>query len=172
MEEGTPKEGHTGIRGNGKMANDHGDEVAKEAAPTLERSLLTMQAEQSHTNRRFRLQAYSNRDIVRREISISFLVDDSDGRTYFLVDGIMRPAETLGSMHQRPPIALSFEDAQSLMDDLWNSGVRPTDAEKTDSTLKATEMHLNDLRALVFEDPRIRATLAKSIRHIREDDGT
>jgi hypothetical protein len=48
-------------------------------------------------------------------------------------------------------VTLRDEEAQSLMDALWNTGVRPSNGEGSVGQLAATEAHLADMRALVFK---------------------
>lgn len=48
-----------------------------------------------------------------------------------------------------PTFSLSMQDAQTLMDDLWNCGLRPTEGTGSAGALKAIEHHLNDMRKLV-----------------------
>lgn len=50
-----------------------------------------------------------------------------------------------------PTFILSREDAQILMDDLWNSGLRPSEGTGSAGALAATQKHLEDMRKLVFE---------------------
>lgn len=50
-----------------------------------------------------------------------------------------------------PSFQLSYEQAQTLMDDLWNSGLRPTEGTGSAGALAATQKHLEDMRRLVFE---------------------
>ncbi len=45
---------------------------------------------------------------------------------------------------------LTPEEAQVLMDDLWNCGLRPTEGTGSAGSLKATQNHLSDLQRLVF----------------------
>ena len=45
---------------------------------------------------------------------------------------------------------VEFEEAQRLMDALWQAGVRPTDGTGSTGQLAATQAHLADLRRLVF----------------------
>lgn len=53
-----------------------------------------------------------------------------------------------------PSFVLSNQNAQTLMDDLWNSGFRPTEGSGSAGALRATERHLEDMRTLVFRrDP-------------------
>lgn len=48
---------------------------------------------------------------------------------------------------------LDYEDAQTLMDDLWNAGLRPTEGSGSAGALAATQRHLEDMRTLVFKKP-------------------
>lgn len=43
---------------------------------------------------------------------------------------------------------LSTDDAQTLMDDLWNAGLRPTEGTGSAGSLRATEKHLEDMRGM------------------------
>lgn len=53
-----------------------------------------------------------------------------------------------------PPIVnLPQEQAQALMDQLWNCGLRPTEGSGSAGSLAATERHLEDMRSLVFKTP-------------------
>lgn len=48
-------------------------------------------------------------------------------------------------------LTIQKETAQSLMDQLWNLGIRPTEGHGSTGQLAATEAHLADMRALVFK---------------------
>jgi hypothetical protein len=48
------------------------------------------------------------------------------------------------------PLSLDIKEAQTLMDDLWNCGIRPSDGTGSTGQLKATENHLKDMQRLVF----------------------
>lgn len=50
-----------------------------------------------------------------------------------------------------PAFNISRDSAQSLMDELWNIGIRPTEGSGSAGSLAATERHLQDMRALVFK---------------------
>lgn len=53
----------------------------------------------------------------------------------------------------QPSLKIGYDEAQVLMDDLWNAGIRPTEGTGSAGSLKATENHLKDMRKLVFKDP-------------------
>jgi hypothetical protein len=48
-------------------------------------------------------------------------------------------------------ISLPMDAAQTLMDDLWNSGVRPTEGAGSAGAMRAAERHIADLRAVAFK---------------------
>lgn len=48
-----------------------------------------------------------------------------------------------------PTFSLSLDEAQTLMDDLWNCGIRPTEKIDNPGELRATKYHLEDTRKLV-----------------------
>ena len=50
-----------------------------------------------------------------------------------------------------PTFRLSREAAQVLMDDLWNSGMRPTEGAGSAGAFRAVENHVSDLRKIVFK---------------------
>jgi hypothetical protein len=47
-------------------------------------------------------------------------------------------------------LVLNDENAQQLMDALWNIGVRPTEGNGSAGSLAATIRHLEDMRSIVF----------------------
>jgi hypothetical protein len=60
-----------------------------------------------------------------------------------------------GQQGVRLPVmaSLTSDMAQSLMDGLYNCGVRPSSGAGSAGQLAATEKHLEDMRRLVFEPP-------------------
>jgi hypothetical protein len=67
---------------------------------------------------------------------------------YIAQDVTFRPHE-MGHTEYQPPIAFCQSEAQKLMDELWNCGIRPTSGAGSAGQLAATESHLDDMRALV-----------------------
>tara|TARA_R110000737_G_scaffold230712_3_gene244235 strand:- start:2719 stop:3051 length:333 start_codon:yes stop_codon:yes gene_type:complete len=57
--------------------------------------------------------------------------------------------ETRDSQIVSPFLNLAYEDAQNLMDELYHCGVRPTEGAGTAGSMKATQNHLEDMRAIV-----------------------
>jgi hypothetical protein len=50
-----------------------------------------------------------------------------------------------------PTVRLTMENAQELMDDLWASGVRPTEGNGSAGAMRAAERHIDDLRKIAFK---------------------
>jgi hypothetical protein len=80
--------------------------------------------------------------------AVEILIGDHDGRTRVkevvlerLEEGVVQP----------PSFTLDHETAQTLMDDLWQCGIRPTEGAGSAGAMRATERHLEDLRSLVFK---------------------
>jgi hypothetical protein len=48
-------------------------------------------------------------------------------------------------------LSLTMEQAQVLMDDLWDSGVRPTEGAGSAGAMKAAQSHIADLRRVAFK---------------------
>ena len=49
-----------------------------------------------------------------------------------------------------PTFTLSDEDAQRLMDDLWNCGLRPAQGRQSEGVTAAQGRHLEDMRTIAF----------------------
>ena len=49
-----------------------------------------------------------------------------------------------------PTLRIEDENAQTLMDDLWQAGFRPTEGSGSAGSLRATEKHLEDMRKIAF----------------------
>jgi hypothetical protein len=54
------------------------------------------------------------------------------------------------SLSQPPTFELENQEAQSLMDQLWHCGLRPSEGTGSAGALKATQEHLADMRKLAF----------------------
>ena len=65
---------------------------------------------------------------------------------------VVAEKRTLDGLLEAEPgvFELSPEAAQTLMDDLWASGVRPTEKRTSGEALQAVQAHLEDMRRLVF----------------------
>lgn len=62
--------------------------------------------------------------------------------------------ETQSNTRQAPMLDLSIPHAQTLMDELWNCGLRPTEGAGSAGAMAAQTRHLEDMRTLVFSKPQ------------------
>lgn len=53
-----------------------------------------------------------------------------------------------------PALSLSRDDAQALMDELFATGIRPSEGSGSTGQLAAVQAHLKDMQKLVFEVAR------------------
>jgi hypothetical protein len=84
--------------------------------------------------------------------SIEFLLTEkmSDGKRAIATNIEMTAQENDGQIIE-PSFRMSHENAQALMDELWNCGLRPSEGTGSAGALAATQKHLDDMRRLVFE---------------------
>jgi len=68
---------------------------------------------------------------------------------------IMEKVETGSIIPSDCHINLEDIAAQVLMDDLWSCGIRPSEGTGSAGAFKAQGAHLEDMRKLVFEEPKI-----------------
>ena len=60
-----------------------------------------------------------------------------------------------------PTFNLHQEEAQELMDMLWNCGLRPTQSKQSAGQVEAIEKHLADMRQIAFDQLGIKRELSK-----------
>lgn len=63
--------------------------------------------------------------------------------------------EADAAVEHRAPFLLDQVHAQTLMDDLWHCGIRPTEGSGSAGALAATERHLSDLRTIALHALKI-----------------
>lgn len=82
-------------------------------------------------------------------VELAFTESRGDGRKFQAAPMEMRefkPGEMIAA-----PLPLSHTEAQFLMDELWNCGLRPSEGSGSAGALAATQKHLDDMRKLVFD---------------------
>ncbi len=95
--------------------------------------------------------------VARRPWShgLEVLISYSGGGKIFVAESLtFRPLELAESVE--PQLELNDSEAQSLMDQLWQCGIRPTEGTGSAGAMAATQAHLADLRRLIFEDERLK----------------
>lgn len=50
-----------------------------------------------------------------------------------------------------PTVRIDYDEAQVLMDDLWNAGLRPTEGSGSAGAMRRAELHIEDLRKIAFK---------------------
>lgn len=55
-----------------------------------------------------------------------------------------------GIDYQAPVLSLTKESCQSLMDELWSQGIRPSNGDDNVRQLAATQAHLKDMQSIAF----------------------
>lgn len=91
-----------------------------------------------------RAQAVNFRDAVE------FIIrqKQSDGKIA-LAEPIIMKSHNPPFLHCPPTFSLSLTSAQILMDDLWNCGLRPTEARDGNEVIAAIKAHLADVQGEV-----------------------
>lgn len=82
-----------------------------------------------------------------------YLAEIRDGKLYAFVTNLVMThyEEKDFGKEIQPSFSLDPTDAQALMDDLWNCGLRPSEGTGSAGALAATQKHLEDMRTLVFK---------------------
>lgn len=63
---------------------------------------------------------------------------------------VMFEAKPAGA-YVEPTVRIGYDEAQALMDDLWRSGLRPTEGAGSAGAMRAVEKHVDDLRKIAFK---------------------
>lgn len=98
---------------------------------------------------------FLQRELFSNKISVSMARVDVNGHAGYL--SIATPAvfKTVPEGEliacSEPLLRLSTEEAQQLMDELWNCGLRPSEGTGSAGSLRATENHLADMRKIAFD---------------------
>lgn len=59
-----------------------------------------------------------------------------------------------GACNIPPLFTIDQDQAQQIMDSLWDCGIRPSEGTGSAGALAAVQRHLEDMRALVFKPSR------------------
>jgi hypothetical protein len=78
---------------------------------------------------------------------VEIYVGNQDTRVKDIILEKIDPAEFIA---HPPSFTVSRDIAQTLMDDLWQCGIRPTEGTGSAGSLRATERHLADMRTIAF----------------------
>ena len=89
------------------------------------------------------------RDFLR-SIEVLFAEKCYDDRLMAVGQPIIFTEQPAALVIPAPTFSLQPEDAQKLMDELWNCGIRPTEGSGSAGAFAAVQDHRDDLRKLLF----------------------
>ena len=102
-----------------------------------------------HGNKHF----YVSRDISLGDVFSVRLFAQEEPNYYpspkYTATSIIFTKQKIGTWSE-PLVNLQREEAQQLMDELWNAGIRPIGAAGSAGQLDAVKYHLEDMRKMVF----------------------
>jgi hypothetical protein len=87
------------------------------------------------------------RDYAER---IAIFARVKQGEKYFYPKPTVWEEQGGGLSVDEPLLILATEDAQRLIDELWQAGLRPTQGKQSEGVMSAQASHLEDMRALAF----------------------
>ena len=96
---------------------------------------------------------YAERRMVSDRIELHCLHEDERGRHYveFGEGTITQLDDQVGAYRGSPSLALSEDEAQQIMNELWLVGLRPKDGAGALAHVESLQSHLADLRAVAFK---------------------
>ncbi|MFA5606783.1 MAG: hypothetical protein WDA07_06300 [Leucobacter sp.] len=86
-----------------------------------------------------------------REIAIHFGFRERDAYMAIAEPLVFRSISP-GTIADKPAVALTREEAQLLMDELWTAGLRPTEGNGSAGALAAVQAHLQDMRRIALQE--------------------
>lgn len=94
----------------------------------------------------------SKDDYMYRGCMLNIVQDLGDKYGILFLDKIEIKAVPKGDSLLDPhPLQLMDDEAQSLLQALWNAGYRPNNGESTIAHVESLKYHLEDMRKLVFK---------------------
>lgn len=94
-----------------------------------------------------RIRVYAQRVFARQAVEVA-LIHEIDGKRFAVSNPMFTEIVPEGNIVE-PTFRLHNEEAQELMDALWDAGLRPTEGSGSAGSLAATERHLADMREIV-----------------------
>ncbi len=88
----------------------------------------------------------------RRAVELLIYEEQNGRRSY--IKGIELETDIFDENSSIPDssiLRIEIEDAQILMDQLWNCGLRPAEGAGSAGSLRATENHLHDMQKIAFD---------------------
>ena len=98
-----------------------------------------------------RLQFRFERRFMADNFDVYIYEKDKHGISVALPIPMQRIEEKDAVLQPQPCLVLMSEECQGLMDELWNTGFRPTEGTGSAGALAATQKHLEDMRKIAFD---------------------
>lgn len=97
-----------------------------------------------------RREFFARREFFTDGISLFLRERPGDGSTLFAAPAQMVASEDPFVGPQEPFVRITYDEAQRLVDELWQCGIRPSEGTGSAGSLAATERHLADIRKVAF----------------------
>lgn len=92
-----------------------------------------------------------DKSFLSEAINVYVLDRGSDHRASLAVSMTMEKMKE-GAMFPQPTFSIERREAQALMDELWQCGLRPSEGTGSAGAFAAQGKHLQDMRQLVFKE--------------------
>lgn len=97
-----------------------------------------------------RVNVYVSRNFLRRGFEFHIVAINLATRETNLARPVEFAVVPENTQFSEPAFTLKEEEAQGLMDELWNAGIRPTEGAGSAGSMAATQAHLADIRRIAF----------------------
>ena len=98
------------------------------------------------------MEFFGNYNAMRNAVELYIKTDGGKRFVSSLTISVEDITEASKSQIRDPSWSLGMSEAQSLMQVLWNSGLRPNNGEGTNAQADSIKYHLEDMRKLVFRE--------------------
>ena len=97
-------------------------------------------------------------------VQLLIMEETQDGKRSYVKQMVMERVEGVTAVPPSSIIEFDLTVAQTLMDDLWRCGIRPSEGTGSAGSLKATENHLQDMRDIAKKSVDLLIEHAKGIK--------
>ena len=116
-----------------------------------------------------KMKFHAERSFFNGGVGLSMIHDAMLNNNKMAVAANVVMIEVQDGIPVEPFLKMDYEDAQNLMDELYHCGIRPTDGARSSGSMKATQNHLEDMRAIVATKLNVpfkkcRRTKAKNLK--------
>jgi hypothetical protein len=100
-----------------------------------------------------KINLHAHKNIARQVIEFYGFINrrDEDGRSHIFVPYLSYPDEEKVEGEAADPVfELDVFQAQTLVNELWDQGIKPEQAKPRSGEIGAVKQHLQDMRAIAF----------------------